>query len=177
MFRCATLAITKNGIRRRYYYSVEHGGFRPAPERTQGTYSKYNSIDDKIDDFFYYTTYIKYGIGRTTYDAAQEIRNEEITLEEGKALCKKFDGEYPDRFEKEIFQYLSLDASTSRGPASCLNSPKMDREYFMHLADPFPAVPTFGNGRTTCGNCVTPPTRATARYCGATRGERTTKFE
>ena len=52
-----------------YYYSVEHGGFRPAPERTQGTYSKYNSIDDKIDDFFYYTTYIKYGIGRTTYDA------------------------------------------------------------------------------------------------------------
>ena len=59
-----------------YYYSVEHGGFRPAPERTQGTYSKYNSIDDKIDDFFYYTTYIKYGIGRTTYDAAQEIRNE-----------------------------------------------------------------------------------------------------
>ena len=46
------------------------------------------------------TTYIKYGIGRTTYDAAQEIRNEEITLDEGKALCKKFDGEYPDRFEK-----------------------------------------------------------------------------
>ena len=42
-----------------YYYSVEHGGFRPAPERTQGTYSKYNSIDDKIDDFFYYSTYIK----------------------------------------------------------------------------------------------------------------------
>ena len=33
-----------------------------------------NSIDDKIDDFFYYTTYIKYGIGRTSYDAAQEIR-------------------------------------------------------------------------------------------------------
>ena len=78
-----------------YYYAVEHGGFRPAPERTQGTYSKYNSIDDKIDDFFYYTTYIKYGIGRTTYDAAQEIRNGEITLDEGKALCKKFDGEYP----------------------------------------------------------------------------------
>ena len=44
---------------------------------------------------------------RTTYDAAQEIRNEEITLDEGKALCKKFDGEYPDRFEKEIFK-LSL---------------------------------------------------------------------
>ena len=120
-----------------YYYSVEHGGFRPAPERTKGTYSKYNSIDDKIDDFFYYTTYIKYGIGRTTYDAAQEIRNEEITLEEGKALCKKFDGEYPDRFEKEIFQYLSLDRQHFPWASQLFEQPKMDREYFMHLADRF----------------------------------------
>ena len=75
-----------------YYYAVEHGGFVPSPERTAGTYSKYNSIDDKVDDFFYYTTYIKYGIGRCTYDAAQEIRNGEITREEAVALCKKFDG-------------------------------------------------------------------------------------
>ena len=120
-----------------YYYSVEHGGFRPAPERTQGTYSKYNSIDDKIDDFFYYTTYIKYGIGRTTYDAAQEIRNEEITLDEGKALCKKFDGEYPDRFEKEIFKYLSLDRQHFPWASQLFEQPRMDREYFMPLADRF----------------------------------------
>ena len=120
-----------------YYYAVEHGGFRPAPERTQGTYSKYNSIDDKIDDFFYYTTYIKYGIGRTTYDAAQEIRNGEITLEEGKALCKKFDGEYPDRFEKEIMQYLSIDKQHFPWASQLFEQPKMDREYFMHLADRF----------------------------------------
>ena len=120
-----------------YYYSVEHGGFRPAPERTQGTYSKYNSIDDKIDDFFYYTTYIKYGIGRTTYDAAQEIRNEEITLDEGKALCKKFDGEYPDRFEKEIFKYLSLDRQHFPWASQLFEQPKMDRDYFMDLADRF----------------------------------------
>ena len=62
-----------------YYYSAEHGGFKAAPERTPGTYSKYSSIDDKIDDFHYYTTYIKFGIGRATYDAAQEIRNGDIT--------------------------------------------------------------------------------------------------
>ena len=58
-----------------YYYAVEHGGFQASPERTPGTYSKYNSIDDRIDDFHYYTTYIKFGIGRATYDAAQEIRS------------------------------------------------------------------------------------------------------
>ncbi len=76
-----------------YYYSVEHGGFQASPERTPGTYSKYNSIDDRIDDFHYYTTYVKFGIGRTTYDAAQEIRSNDITREEGVALARRFDGE------------------------------------------------------------------------------------
>ena len=66
-----------------YYYAVDHTGFKARPFRTQGTYSKYNSIDDKIDDFHYYTTYIKFGIGRTTYDASQEIRNKHLTREEG----------------------------------------------------------------------------------------------
>ena len=66
-----------------YYYAVENGGFQASPERTLGTYSKYNSIDDKIDDFHYYSTFIKFGIGRATYDASQEIRNEEITRKEG----------------------------------------------------------------------------------------------
>ena len=36
-----------------YYYAAENSDFKAAPERTLGTYSKYNSIDDKIDDFFY----------------------------------------------------------------------------------------------------------------------------
>jgi N-acetyl sugar amidotransferase len=54
-----------------YYYAVEHGGFQASPERTPGTYSKYNSIDDRIDVFHYYTTRIKFGIGRASYDAAQ----------------------------------------------------------------------------------------------------------
>lgn len=159
-----------------YYYSVEHGGFRPAPERTQGTYSKYNSIDDKIDDFFYYTTYIKYGIGRTTYDAAQEIRNEEITLEEGKALCKKFDGEYPDRFEKEIFQYLSLDRQHFPWASQLFEQPKWTANTLCTWPT-VSAVLTFGNGRTTCGNCATPPTRATAKCFGATRRAPTTKYK
>ena len=64
--------------------------------QTQGTYSKYNSIDDKIDDLHYYTTFIKFGIGRTTYDASQEIRNNHLNYEEAMKLIKKYDGEFPD---------------------------------------------------------------------------------
>ena len=57
-----------------YYYSVKHTNFEPRPYRTQGTYSKYRSIDDKIDDLHYYTTFIKFGIGRATYDSSQNYR-------------------------------------------------------------------------------------------------------
>lgn len=92
-----------------YYYAIENTGFKPRPFRTQGTYSKYNSIDDKIDDLHYYTTYIKFGIGRATYDASQEIRNKHITREEGIALVKKFDGEFPDKYFNEIMNYLNID--------------------------------------------------------------------
>jgi len=92
-----------------YYYAVEHTGFSARPFRTQGTYSKYNSIDDKIDDLHYYTTFIKFGIGRATYDASQEIRNRHITRDEGVALVQRFDGEFPDKYFREIMEYLSID--------------------------------------------------------------------
>ena len=49
-----------------YYYAVDNTGFKARPFRSQGTYSKYSSIDDKIDDLHYYTTFIKFGIGRAT---------------------------------------------------------------------------------------------------------------
>ena len=91
-----------------YYYAVENTGFKARPFRTQGTYSKYNSIDDKIDDLHYYTTYIKFGIGRATYDASQEIRNKHITREEGVALVNRFDGEFPDRYFSETMEYLDI---------------------------------------------------------------------
>ncbi len=120
-----------------YYYAVEHGGFQASPERTPGTYSKYNSIDDKIDDFHYYTTYIKFGIGRATYDAAQEIRNDEITRQEGVALVKKFDGEFPERFAEEIFQYLSIPEKEYPIASKMFEQPLMDRDYFNDLADSF----------------------------------------
>jgi N-acetyl sugar amidotransferase len=120
-----------------YYYSVEHGGFEASPERTPGTYSKYNSIDDRIDDFHYYTTGIKFGIGRATYDAAQEIRSRDITREEGVALVKRFDHEFPERFADEIFKYLSIPASEFPEASRMFEQPIMTRDYFRCLTDNF----------------------------------------
>lgn len=92
-----------------YYYAVENTGFQANPERTEGTYSKYSSIDDKIDPFHYLTTLIKFGIGRCTYDAAQEVRNGKITREEGAYLVRKYDTEFPKKYLKEFLAYINMD--------------------------------------------------------------------
>lgn len=119
-----------------YYYAVEHGGFEASPERTPGTYSKYNSIDDKIDDLHYWTTYVKFGIGRATYDAAQEIRSGEITRDEGVALVRRFDGEWPDRFETELMEYLSIGAEFG-DVRQKFEFPDMTKETLLALSDQF----------------------------------------
>ena len=105
------------------------------PERTAGTYSKYSSIDDKIDDFHYFTTFIKFGIGRATYDSAQEIRNGEIERDEAIQLISRFDGEYPSRFENEIFSYLSINANEFPIASKMFEQPEMSFDYFMRLTD------------------------------------------
>lgn len=91
-----------------YYYAVENTGFEANNERTEGTYSKYSSIDDQIDMFHYFTTLIKFGIGRATYDAAQEIRNGKITREEGVNLVRKYDQEFPQKYFKEFLEYIDI---------------------------------------------------------------------
>ena len=91
-----------------FYYCKEHTGFNANKERSQGTYSKYASLDDKLDGFHYYLAYIKFGIGRCTSDAAHEIRDGKITREEGIALVKKFDAEFPNKYLDELLKYCSI---------------------------------------------------------------------
>lgn len=91
-----------------YYYSVEHGGFTAAAERSEGTYSKYTELDDKMIPLHFYCMHAKFGIGRAMYDAAQETRTGKIDRDEGVALVRKFDGEYPSRWLPELLEYFDL---------------------------------------------------------------------
>lgn len=91
-----------------YYFSVENTDFMPNDFRTEGSFSKYSSLDDMIDWLHYYTTYTKFGIGRATYDAAQEIRNGDITRDEGIALIKRFDGEFPEIYQQQCLEYMGI---------------------------------------------------------------------
>ena len=92
----------------KYYYAMEHGGFMPNPERTEGTYTKFSSLDDKIDGLQYYTTNIKFGIGRATYDAAHDIRHRYITREEGVALVGRYDGDFPQKYHQDCLEYMGI---------------------------------------------------------------------
>lgn len=120
-----------------YYFAVENGGFEAAPERNAGTYSKYHSLDDKLDDFHFFTTYIKFGIGRATHDAAQEVRSGDLETDEAIALIKRYDGEFPERWAEEIFHYLSIDEKSFPVAHSNFETPNMDRRYFDELTDKF----------------------------------------
>jgi len=95
-----------------YYYCREHTGFRPNSARSEGTYSKYASLDDKLDGFHYYLGFIKFGIGRATSDAAHEIRDAKINREEGIALIRKYDGEFPQKHFREFLEYCNIDEGT-----------------------------------------------------------------
>ena len=92
-----------------FYYCVENTGFKPNNERSEGTYSKYASLDDKTDGQHYNLSFIKFGIGRATNDTAHEIRDDKITREEGQLLVKKYDGEFPTKYFKETLDYLQID--------------------------------------------------------------------
>lgn len=91
-----------------FYYCLEHTGFSPNTERSAGTYSKYASIDDRIDGFHFYLAYIKFGIGRTTSDTAHEIRDGKITRDEGVALVRRYDGEFPKKEFADFLQYAGI---------------------------------------------------------------------
>ena len=91
-----------------FYYCHEHTGFQPNAERNEGTFSKYASLDDEIDGFHFYLAYIKFGVGRATSDAAHEIRDGKITREEGVALVKRYDHEFPNKYYKAFMEFCSI---------------------------------------------------------------------
>jgi len=91
-----------------YYYAVNNTGLETNEERLEGTYQKYASLDDKIDGFHFYTYFIKFGSGHAMGDSVMEVRNDHITKEEGLGLIKQFDGEFPEKYAKEFFEYISM---------------------------------------------------------------------
>ena len=91
-----------------YYFAHEKMGFKIGTSRSQGTYTSYTSLDDKLDELYYYMQYIKFGFGRCTSEASTDIRDNYISREEGVALVKKYDGEFPSQDIDEFLSYMNI---------------------------------------------------------------------
>jgi N-acetyl sugar amidotransferase len=84
-------------------------GFKPSSSRSEGTYTNFASLDDKLDGIHYYMMFVKFGIGRTTSDAAHQIRDGIISRDEGVDLVQKYDGEFPNLYLKDSLEYMDMD--------------------------------------------------------------------
>ena len=85
----------------------------------------------------------------STWDTAQEIRRGDITREEAKALVKRFDGEYPSRFEKELYEYWSIDKipGANKKMRNAFQTKEVNKKYIEKLSNNFrsPHLWTYDN--------------------------------
>ena len=76
--------------------------------RTEGTFTNFDSLDDKIDSLYYYMQYIKFGFGRAVRDTSRFIQNFQMTRDEALDIVRKYDGEFPKNDLDEVIDYLDM---------------------------------------------------------------------
>ena len=87
----------------------EIGFSRNKRGRTYGTFTDFDSLDDVMDDLYYYMQYIKFGFGRCLRDCARQIQRHRMTKKEAYDLILKFDGEYPETSMPVIADFLEIE--------------------------------------------------------------------
>jgi N-acetyl sugar amidotransferase len=77
-------------------------------KRTRGTFTDFDSLDDKIDCLYYYMQYIKFGFGRATRDSCRMVQNDQMTRDEAINLARKYDSEFPEDDFEEVLNFLDI---------------------------------------------------------------------
>jgi N-acetyl sugar amidotransferase len=89
-------------ISSKYDFELAEGG------RTQGTFTNFDSLDDRTDCLYYYMQFIKFGFGRAARDASRLIQNRQLTREQGLEYVRLYDHEFPSRDHQQNLDYLGL---------------------------------------------------------------------
>ncbi|MFQ5651439.1 MAG: N-acetyl sugar amidotransferase [bacterium] len=102
-----------------YWDSEEHlriarqYGFRTLQGHKEGTYRNYVGIDEKINRLHQYLKVLKFGYGRATDHACEDIRNGRISREEAKNLVRQYDLEpLSAAYLDDFVSYLGYTKST-----------------------------------------------------------------
>jgi len=83
--------------------------FWTAPNgRTDGTFTNFDSLDDKIDTLYYHMQFIKFGFGRAVRDASRMIQNGHISRVEGLEMARKYDHEFPHTYFEDQLDYVGM---------------------------------------------------------------------
>ena len=92
-----------------YRYIKDKIDFKSDPEgRTDGTFTDFDSLDDKIDNLYYYMQFVKFGFGRAVRDGSRMIQNGHLQRNETLELARKYDGEFPSRHHGDHIDYLGI---------------------------------------------------------------------
>jgi len=92
-----------------HYVKKQMPNFKTHPKkRTKGTFTDFDSLDDKIDCLYYYMQYIKFGFGRATRDACRMLQNDQMTREEAIKLARKYDNEFPEDDFEEVLEFMDI---------------------------------------------------------------------
>lgn len=84
-------------------------GFKALDRPHEGTYRNYVGIDEKINRIHQYMKVLKFGYGRATDHACEDIRNGRLTREEAKELVRKHDlQDLSDYYVDDFIRYVGL---------------------------------------------------------------------
>ena len=82
--------------------------------RSEGTFTDFDSLDDKIDSLYFYLQHVKFGFGRATRDACRMINNKIISREQAIAYAREYDDEYPAKHMQENLDFLDMNETEFR---------------------------------------------------------------
>ena len=92
-----------------HYVKNKMPNFKTNPnKRTKGTFTDFDSLDDKFDCLYYYMQYIKFGFGRATRDSCRMIQNNQMERSEAIDLARKYDSEFPEDDFDEVLEFLDI---------------------------------------------------------------------
>ena len=88
-------------------------GFKSLKRNAEGTYRSYVGIDEKINRIHQYFKLLKFGYGRATDHACEDIRNNKISRKKGIQLVKKYDRvKLSNYFINDFIKFINIDLKT-----------------------------------------------------------------
>lgn len=76
--------------------------------RSPGTFTKFDSLDDHIDSIYYFLQYIKFGFGRCWRDASRHIQLNKLNTKDAIKLIEEYDGEINEKDLDKTLNFLKM---------------------------------------------------------------------